>query len=109
MTTVKEPESTKRKATTSPSRTHRSATARLRDQAREVTKDFQEMGQIANEAVQENLGQMRENASECYERGRDGVHKAERNFEQFIREQPFKSLLIAAGVGLFLGRFWRRH
>lgn len=99
MTTVKEPERT----------TDRSATDRLREQAREVTKDFQEMGHIANEAVQENLGQMRENASECYERGRDGVHKIEHTFEQFIREHPLKSLLIAAGIGLFLGRFWRRH
>jgi len=109
MTTVKERESTKRKATTSPSRTHRSATARLRDQAREVTKDFQEMGHIANEAVQENLGQMREKVSECYEQGRDQVYKGEHTFEQLIRDRPFKSILIAAGIGLFFGRFWRRH
>jgi len=109
MTTVKEPGRTKRKTTTSRSRTHRSATDRLRAQAREVTKDLKEMGHIANEAVQENVGQMRENASEYYELGRDGVHKVERTFKQFIREQPLKSLLIAAGVGLVLGRFWRRH
>jgi ElaB/YqjD/DUF883 family membrane-anchored ribosome-binding protein len=99
MTTVKEPERT----------ADRSATDRLREQAREVTKDFQEMGHIANEAVQENLGQMRENASECYEKGRDQLYKAEHTFEQFIRDRPVKSILIAAGIGLFLGRFWRCH
>jgi ElaB/YqjD/DUF883 family membrane-anchored ribosome-binding protein len=74
-----------------------------------VTKDLQEMGNIAGDAVQENLGQMRETASKYYEHGRDQAHKVERSFEQFIRDQPFKSLLIAAGVGIFLGRFWRRH
>lgn len=109
MTTVNEPERTKRKPTTRRSRTSRSATARLRQQAQEVTKDLQKMGTTAGDALQENLGQMRGNASEYYEHGRDGVHRVEQTFEQFIRDRPIKSILIAAGVGLFLGRFWMRH
>ena len=28
--------------------------------------------------------------------------------ERFIEEQPLTSVLIAAGVGMFLGRFWTR-
>ena len=53
-------------------------------------------------------GQMQDNASACYGRGRDKVHYTERSVDQFIREQPLKSVLIAAGVGLLLGRFWMR-
>jgi ElaB/YqjD/DUF883 family membrane-anchored ribosome-binding protein len=33
----------------------------------------------------------------------------EHSFEQFIRQQPLKSLLIAAGVGMLLGGFWMRR
>lgn len=106
MTTVNEPERTEREPRSLPTQ---SATVRLREQAQEVTKDLQKMGNIASDAVEENLEQMRENASEYYEHGRDGVHKAERTFEQFIRDRPIQSILIAAGVGLFLGRFWMRR
>lgn len=109
MATENGPEHSKQKATTSRSRTRRPATDRLRAQAREVAKDLQEMGGIASDAVQENLGQLRENASDYYDEGRDQMHKAERTFEQIIRDQPLKSILIAAGVGLFLGRFWIRR
>ena len=81
---------------------------RLGKQAVEVTKDLQEMGGIVRDAAQEKLGQVRENAAEYYEQGRDKVHNVVCAFEQFVRQQPFKSLLIAAGVGWLLGRFWRR-
>src|SRR4051812_45184680 len=87
----------------------RLATERLRDQAGEVTRDIQELANIAGEAVQENLGHIRENASEYYEQGCNQVHKAERTVEQYIRDQPLKSVLMAAGVGMFLGRFWLRR
>ena len=41
--------------------------------------------------------------------GRDKVQQVERSFAQYVREQPLKSILIAAGVGLVLGRFWLRR
>ena len=81
---------------------------RLGKQAAEVTKDLQEMGGIVRDAAEEKLAQVRENASEYYDQGRDKVHDVVCTFEQFVRQQPFKSLLIAAGVGWLLGRFWRR-
>ena len=80
----------------------------LGKQAMEVTKDLQEMGGIVRDAAQEKLGQVRENASEYYEQGRDKVHDVVCTFEQFVRQQPVKSVLIAAGVGWLLGRFLRR-
>jgi ElaB/YqjD/DUF883 family membrane-anchored ribosome-binding protein len=73
-----------------------------------VTKGLKGMGDIATDTVKETAAQMQENASACYERGRDKASQVERTFDQFIREQPLKSVLIAAGIGLLLGRFWKR-
>ena len=61
------------------------------------------------------LVQLRENASEYFEQGRDKVFQVERTLEHFIRTQPVKSVLIGAsilmlaGVGLVLGSFWMRR
>jgi hypothetical protein len=54
-------------------RSDQTAADRLCSHAQMVTIDLQEMGNIAGEAVQENLGQMREDASEYVERGRDEI------------------------------------
>jgi len=79
---------------------------RLGDQAMVVTKDIQEMGGIAKDAAQETLGQLREQAAGYYQQGQDQVQSVVSAFEQSVRQQPLKSVLIAAGVGLLLGRLW---
>lgn len=109
MTNSDEPKRTNRKAAAGRARIRQPASRRLHEQAGEVTKDLQKMAHIAGDAVDENLEQFRENASEYYEYGRDQVHKVERSFEQYIRDQPLKSIFIAAGIGLLLGRFWMRR
>ena len=100
---------TQRTATVKRPRASRPAAERLRKQARKVSKDVREMGAIATGAAQDQLGQMRDNASEYYEQGRAKAHGAQRSVVQFVREQPVKTVLIAAGVGLLLGRFWIRR
>lgn len=82
---------------------------RLAAQAHEVSDDLKEMGGIVRDAAQEKLGQVRENASDYYLQGLDKVHGVSSNFEQYVRERPVKSLLIAAGIGLLFGRFWMRR
>jgi ElaB/YqjD/DUF883 family membrane-anchored ribosome-binding protein len=52
---------------------------------------------------------MGENAAELYGHGRDKAHQVKQTFEQFILDQPLKSVLVAGGVGLLLGRFWMRR
>jgi ElaB/YqjD/DUF883 family membrane-anchored ribosome-binding protein len=100
---------TKRTATVKRARADRPAAERFRTQARKVSKDVREMGDIATDAAQDKLGQMRDNASEYYEQGRDKMHDVQRTVVQFVREQPVKSILIAAGVGLLCGRLWIRR
>ncbi|MHB1038704.1 MAG: DUF883 family protein [Pirellulales bacterium] len=80
----------------------------LGKQAKEVTKDLRKMGSIARDAVQEEVAIVGERASEYYEQGRDRVHGVACACEQFLRQQPLRSVLIAAGIGWLLGRLWKR-
>ncbi|HEY3242428.1 MAG TPA: hypothetical protein VGM03_03670 [Phycisphaerae bacterium] len=106
MATVNGSLRTQRHSTTKRARADRFASERLRTRA--ATKDFQEIGAIAR-AAQDKLGQFRSNAPGYYEQGRDKIHEVERTAEQFIAERPLKTVLVAVGVGLLLGRFWMRR
>jgi ElaB/YqjD/DUF883 family membrane-anchored ribosome-binding protein len=82
---------------------------RLGKQAKEVTEDLRAMGETVRDAAQEKLGQVGERASEYREQGRDKVHGVACACEQFLRQRPLMSVLLAAGVGLLLGRYWRNR
>lgn len=82
---------------------------RLGAQAKTVSNDLKEMGDIVRDAAQEKLGQVRENATEYREQARDKIHGMLGSFEQYVRKRPVKSVLIAAGLGLLYGRFWMRR
>ena len=82
---------------------------RLGKQAKEVTEDLQKMGQTVRDAAQEKLGQVGEQAAQYYEQGRDKVHDVTCVCTEFLRERPLMSVLIAAGIGWLLGRFWKRR
>jgi ElaB/YqjD/DUF883 family membrane-anchored ribosome-binding protein len=109
MATINGSVQTKRRAVPNGARAERTASGRLRNQAREVSKDLQAMGGTARDAAKERIGQLGENASELYDQGRDKAYQVKRTLEQFILDQPLKSVLIAGSVGLLLGRFWMRR
>ena len=95
------------KAARPPSERH--TNGRLGRKTRTVTQDLQELGGMARDMAQEKVEQLRASASEYCEEGRDKVQQVERSVEQFIRQQPLKSILIAAGVGMLLGGLWMRR
>jgi len=76
---------------------------------RTVVQDFKELGGMAREMAQEKVDQVQAGAADCAKEGSEKIRQAEHSIEQYIREQPVKSMLIAAGVGLVLGRFWMRR
>ena len=86
-----------------------SASERLGAQAKTVSNDIKGMGDIVRDAAQEKLGEVRDNATEIYEQGRDKIYGVGGSFESYVRERPLKSVLIAAGIGLLFGRFWMRR
>ena len=86
----------------------RPACERFAEQASAVAKDIQGMGAIAKDVACEKLEEIQENASAVIEQGRARVRGSTRTLERFIAEQPLTSVLIAGGLGMFLGRFWMR-
>lgn len=82
---------------------------RLGKQAKAVKKDLQKMGETVSDAAQEKLEQVGEAASEYCEQGREKVHGVACACEQFIRDRPLRSVLMAAGIGWLLGQVWKRR
>ena len=109
MDTVNEPVPMKRNGKAVRPLSERHANGRHNRKARTVTQDLQELGGMAREMAQEKVAQLRASASEYCEEGRDKVLQVEHSFEQFVRQQPLKSILIAAGVGMLLGGLWMRR
>ncbi len=109
MDTINEPVAVKHNGRAARPPSERRVNGRPRKKARTVTQDIQELGGMAREMAQEKVEQLRAGASEYCKEGRDRVQRVERSFEQFVRQQPLKSVLIAAGVGMLLGGFWMRR
>jgi ElaB/YqjD/DUF883 family membrane-anchored ribosome-binding protein len=80
-----------------------------RKQAEAVTRDHQKLGRAIRDTAQDTVEQLHAGAADLGREGRNKMEQAGRSFEQYVREQPLKSVLIAAGVGLVLGRFWMRR
>jgi ElaB/YqjD/DUF883 family membrane-anchored ribosome-binding protein len=72
--------------------------------AQTVGEDLKELGSRASEMAQEKLEQVKAGAAELAEEGRERVQEMERSVERYIAEHPVKAMLIAAGVGLVVGR-----
>jgi ElaB/YqjD/DUF883 family membrane-anchored ribosome-binding protein len=91
------------------------AVDKIKDKTQEAKEKLREMGSAASQQVDqlkdsanEYYQQGREKAQEYYEQGRQKAMEMEQNLEEYVREQPLKSVMIAAGIGLLLGILWRR-
>lgn len=78
-------------------------------QAKEVTDDLREMGETVRDAAQDTLEQAVEKAAKCCEQGRETIHGVACACEQFIRERPLRSVLMAAAIGCLIGCIWKRR
>lgn len=85
------------------------AAADLRNKAGDVKQSVAELGNVAKQAANEKLTELRDTATEYYEKGRERVVEAEQSMEDYIREQPVKSVLIAAGIGFLFGACYLRR
>jgi ElaB/YqjD/DUF883 family membrane-anchored ribosome-binding protein len=85
------------------------ASDRLGKQATKVKKDLEQMSGTAKDIAEDQLEYVGEMASEYYEQGLEKVHGVACACEQFIRERPVRSVLMAAGIGWLLGQVWKRR
>ena len=79
------------------------ATEQLKAKAYEVRDGLKEMGSLAPEVAREKMRDAKACASECAESTRETVVKAKEGVEEFIRERPFQSIMIAGGAGVLIG------
>ena len=84
------------------------STEQLKDKAQQVGQEIKEMGSQVRDVAREQYENLRTQASEYYDQGRQMVNEYQQTLENYVQEQPVKSLLIAAGVGMLLGILWRR-
>ena len=82
--------------------------AQLRDAAQQVGQNVREMGSQVRDAAREKYDQLREQAENYYEQGRETAREWQDSLETYVRDQPLKAVLIAAGVGVLLGVIWKR-
>lgn len=91
----------------------------LRSKAEDLKEDVVEMAKLSKEYAAEKLRGLREGAShrmhdlqgrasKTYSRGKERAGEMQRSVEEYVMDQPLKSLLMALGAGLVLGFFWRK-
>jgi ElaB/YqjD/DUF883 family membrane-anchored ribosome-binding protein len=68
-----------------------------------------EAGSAAKDVAREKLDQVRDTASDYYEQGMEKAKQVNDSTVEFIKEQPFTSMMIAAGLGLLAGLFISRR
>lgn len=76
--------------------------------AQSVGQSLKDAGEHARDMAREKYEHVRDSAQEYYEQGRAKAKEWTSDVETFVQERPIQSLLIAGGVGLLLGFFWRR-
>ena len=80
----------------------------IRDTAKDVQQKVRDAGSQVRDAAAEKMNDLRDQAGEYYEQGKQHAQEWEQGLEDYIREKPIQSLLIAAGVGMLLGILWKR-
>lgn len=80
----------------------------LKEKAQQATEQVRQSAQQLRDSAQEQYDHLRQQAQEYYETGRQRAMEWESGVEDYVRQQPVKSLLIAAGVGVILGALWKR-
>ncbi len=80
----------------------------LGETAAQVGQNIRDLGSQARDAATEQYENVRHQAQEYYDQGRERAREMQQTLEQYIQDQPVKSLLMAAGVGVILGILWKR-
>ena len=82
-------------------------TRSLSEQTSKVAEDVRELGHIAltgaGDALHSVKESVKERGSELLEKGKHKAEVAREGFEGYVAENPFKSMLIAAGIGALIG------
>ncbi len=82
--------------------------SRLTSRGRRVAQNFKRANSGVKHATQQTLAEVRGAAEDIYRQGRAKARGVEDTVERWIVTRPVTSTLVTLGVGLVLGRLWRR-
>ena len=83
-------------------------TSQIKDKASEVAGNVRDTASQLRDSATEQYQNAKDAATEYYQAGREKAAQWEDQLETYVREQPVKALLIAAGVGAIIGAIWKR-
>lgn len=75
----------------------------LREHGKALREDLKGLGGVAKEAVRDGLHTAKETTNRLVDQGRQGVSDVEHRVAERVRDEPMKSIAIAAGVGALIG------
>src|ERR1700683_1308903 len=75
----------------------------------EIGDNLREIGEHGQGVAQDNYEQIKDRAAKYYETGREKAEEWEEQVVRYVKNKPIQSMLIAAGVGMLLGRYWSRR
>jgi ElaB/YqjD/DUF883 family membrane-anchored ribosome-binding protein len=81
----------------------------MQQKVQDLKQNVQELSSSARQMASEQYDTLRTSANDYIEQGRARAMEMERSLESQIRDQPLKSVLMAAGFGLVLGVLWSRR
>jgi ElaB/YqjD/DUF883 family membrane-anchored ribosome-binding protein len=82
--------------------------AGITETAGQVGQNIRELGTQARDVATQKYEELRGQAQDYYQQGRERAQEWEQSLEQYVHEKPLQAVLIAAGVGVVLGLLWKR-
>ncbi len=92
-----------------PTDTDRAPARTLRDQSHRVLHDVKGLGAIAADDLRAGRDRLAERGQALIADGREAVARYQGAAKKYIGEHPWKSLLMAVGVGTLVGLALRRR
>jgi ElaB/YqjD/DUF883 family membrane-anchored ribosome-binding protein len=80
----------------------------LAEQSGRVMEEVRELGHIAASSATDAVKDLREQSAEALKKGKQRLTGLSEDFGQSVSANPWKSVLIAAGVGALIGFVLRR-
>lgn len=85
------------------------STEELRKKFHETLQNLREIGDQIKALSYEEFNDLSNRVLESYGRRRQQVDAWERELTDSVHKNPLQALLIAAGLGMLVGFFWRRR
>jgi ElaB/YqjD/DUF883 family membrane-anchored ribosome-binding protein len=81
----------------------------MKKQLENVFDSVRDLGSETKHAAQEQVSHARSTVDGYVRQGKKRARAMEKSFEDRIREEPVKALLVASGIGFLCGLFLRRR